>query len=83
MLWLCLYLSAVCPPQVTVLSTRKKLIEVRPSALAFPTTFTLTYDLDLQSSVSYGHDLLACKSSKSAVSCFWKNKQTDGQRQLH
>ena len=38
-------------------------IEVGPTALAWPTTLTLTYDLDLQSPESYGHDLLTCKSA--------------------
>ena len=45
-------------------------IEVRPTALAQPTTLTLTYDLDLQSPMSYGHDLLTCKSSRSTISRF-------------
>ena len=30
----------------------------------------LGYDLELQSSASYGHDLLTCKSSRSTVSRF-------------
>jgi len=29
---------------------------------------SLTYDLALKSTASYGHDLLTCKSSKSTVS---------------
>jgi len=33
-----------------------------------PITLTLTYDLDLQSSASDGHDLLTCKSSRLTVS---------------
>jgi len=36
-------------------------IKVRPTASAG--AMTLTYDLDLQSPASYGHDLLTCKSS--------------------
>jgi len=38
-------------------------IDVRPTALAWLMTLTLTYDLDLQSPASYGHDLLTRKSS--------------------
>jgi len=43
---------------------------------------TLTYDLDLQSPVSYGHDLLTCMqmfkvSGQLVLKIEWK--QTDGQ----
>ena len=41
---------------------------------------SLTHDLDLQSSASYDHDLLACKISRSTVSQFRRqsgNKRTD------
>ena len=44
----------------------------------------LTHDLDLQSPASYGHDLPACKSSRSSQSVTkidWK--QTDRWRQVH
>ena len=65
------------------------LIEVGPTALAWPTILNLTYDLDLQSPASYGHDLLTCKRSRSTVSRFrrqsgnkrpygWTDGQTDG-----
>ena len=43
--------------------------------------FTLTYDLDIQSSATYGHELLRCKRSRSTVSRFQRqngNKRTDG-----
>ena len=42
----------------------------------------LDYDLDLQSPASYGHHLLTCKSSRSAVSRFQRwggSKRTDKQ----
>ena len=45
-------------------------------------SLTLTYDPDLQSPASYGHNLLTCKSSRSAISRFRRysgNKLTDGQ----
>ena len=42
-------------------------IEVGSTALPWPMTFTLTYDLNVQSPPSYGHDLLTRKSSKSTV----------------
>ena len=44
-------------------------------------TLTLTYDLDLQSPASYGHELRLSKSSMSTVSIGSKIewKQTDGQ----
>jgi len=43
-------------------------------------TFTLTYDLDLQSAASYRHDQLTRKSSTSTVSRFRRErKETDGQ----
>ena len=53
-------------------------IEVGLTALAWP--MSLTYDLDLRSpvTVSYGHDLLTCKSSKSVSSEVETNGQTDG-----
>jgi len=37
-------------------------IKVRPTALAWPTTLTLTYDLDLQSPASFGRDSYTCKN---------------------
>ena len=40
-------------------------IKVRLTALTWPTTFILTYDL--QFPVSYGYVLLTCKSSRSVV----------------
>ena len=42
---------------------------------------SLTLDVDLQSPASYGHDLLACKCSRSTASRFRRqnrNKQTNG-----
>jgi len=39
----------------------------------------LTYNLDLQSLASYGHDLLTRKSQQSVGSEDSGNKQTDGQ----
>ena len=42
---------------------------------------SLTHDPDLQSSTSYGHDLLTCKSSRSTVNRFGRqsgNKRKDG-----
>ena len=42
-------------------------------------TFSLIYDLDLQSPASYGHDRLTRKSSRSTVSWFRKNRvETNG-----
>ena len=43
--------------------TRKKLpsSEIGSTALVWTTTLTLTYDVDLQFSASYGHDLLYAK----------------------
>ena len=43
---------------------------------------TLTYDLDLQSSVSYGHYLLTCKSSRSVVSKFRKESGKNGRTDI-
>ena len=54
------------------------LIKVGRTALAWPMTLTLTYNL--QSPVSYGHGLLTWKSSRSTVSRFRKlsgNKRTE------
>ena len=46
--------------QPPAMATRKKLplIKLRPTVLPWPTTLTLAYDLDLQSSAVYGHGLL-------------------------
>ena len=60
-----------------VITREKPSTEVGPTALAWPVTFTLTYDL--KSPASYGHDLLTGKSWRSMVSWFQRqsgNKQT-------
>ena len=65
---------------VIILGKKLPSIKVRPTALAWPTTLTFTYNPDLQSHVSYGHDLLMHKSSRSTVSQFWRqsgNRWTD------
>ena len=61
-----------------------RFVKTRKNALDQGRTnrISLTHDLDLQSLASYGHDLLACKSSRSTVSRFRRqsgNKRTDGQ----
>ena len=45
------------------------IIELEKTALNRGRTdrISLTHDIDLQSHASYGHDLPACKSSRSAV----------------
>jgi len=56
-------------------------IEFGPTALASPMTMTLTYDPDLQSPASNGHDPLTCKNSRSNVSRLRRksgNKRTFG-----
>ena len=69
-------------------SVRSKLKRTRKTALdrgqtdriSLTMTLTLTNDFDLQSPASYGHDLIACKSSMSTVSWFQRqngNKRTD------
>ena len=54
-------------------------IEVGPTALAWPTTSTLTYDLHLQSPASYGHAKVQGQRSVGSEDRMETNGPTDGQ----